>query len=62
MKKLSKLKLTKFSQRELEDRQMNALRGGYGEDGSCSCLCQGGATGDASSASGCKKADNTGCS
>ena len=36
MKKLSKIKLTQFSKKELENRQMNAIRGG--KEG-CGCIC-----------------------
>jgi hypothetical protein len=38
MKKLGKLKLNQFSKAELENREMNALRGGDCTGCVCSCL------------------------
>jgi natural product precursor len=43
MKKLGKLKLNQFSKAELENRQLNALKGGCNcsyIDG-CVCICEG---------------------
>jgi len=37
MKTLGKLKLNQFSKAELDQRALNALKGGCGCGGSCSC-------------------------
>lgn len=37
MKKLSKIKLNQFSKDELEQRRMNALKGGCGCRSGCGC-------------------------
>ena len=55
-KRLSKINLTKMSQKVLEDKQMHALLGGSG----CSCLCN--ANPDYASYYGCKTAPGTSCS
>lgn len=39
MKKLGKLKLNQLSKAELENREMNALRGG--DCSGCTCVCMG---------------------
>jgi natural product precursor len=45
MKELkSKLKLTQLSKAELEERQMNVLRGGTDNDSTCNCNCKSNAT------------------
>ena len=57
MKKLSKLKLNQISKNELEQRAMNALRGGGCGTCSCSCDCKKEENKSGNESSGC---DDTG--
>ena len=42
MKKLGKIKLNEFSKAELDQRKLNALKGGCSCGSICSCVCGGG--------------------
>jgi natural product precursor len=54
MKTIDKLKLTQLSKVELEERQMNALRGGTNDDDSCNCNCSSGSTKDSTMSANAK--------
>ena len=41
MKKLGKMKLNEFSKTELDQRKLNALKGGCSCGSACACVCAG---------------------
>jgi hypothetical protein len=52
------MKLTKLNKAKMMRDQMNLIFGGTVNPGSCECLCS---TDAGNSATGCKKAEGTGC-